>query len=510
MKGFDGDTIHAVIVEDEPKIGMYIKDKIEALDVTIRVEAVAENGKEALQIIKEKQPQVVFTDISMPVLDGLELAKIVKSTYPGILVVIISGYSDFSYAQQALRYGVFDYLLKPLEDEKLQELLFDIHKTLFYAKVKQQRQVIHSDGYLFQQSDEVRYALFSICVGNILYDVQDLQLLEYYREPVNQIPWNTLMENICKDYGSWYLVDEQAVNQKILGIQILGQEEVSLPAVARQVKDAVSEHTDMAVHVACYRELIPYEELWNAARYLRYQLSRELIVGKSQILTDGEVRNKGQDMIEIVKMKINNYIRNYFLSTDLKNFAEEIRTTLKYMILNQATQAAIEKVSLYVLKSLEFCQEDYDEIFVEKKRVALQRCIGLSQTEDELMSRMMEEFTEISEFMKTLHEKSEETRVHEYIDKHFLTLESLGQVADAFGYNYAYLSRLLKKTLGMPVNQYITEKKIKLAMELVDENPDMSQDEISELCGYKDSRYFGRVFKNQTGVSFREYRAKKD
>ena len=94
MKGFDGDTIHAMIVEDEPKIGMYIKDKIEALDVTIRVEAVAENGKEALQKKKKKQPQVVFTDISMPVMDGLELAKIVKSTYPGILVVIISGYSD--------------------------------------------------------------------------------------------------------------------------------------------------------------------------------------------------------------------------------------------------------------------------------------------------------------------------------------------------------------------------------------------------------------------------------
>ncbi len=80
-------------------------------------------------------------------------------------------------------------------------------------------------------------------------------------------------------------------------------------------------------------------------------------------------------MLEIVKMKLSSYIKNYFLSTDLKSFTNEIQTVLKYMIQNRAPQLSIEKVSIYVLKLLEFSSQIYEGNFLETMQIKQQRCI---------------------------------------------------------------------------------------------------------------------------------------
>ena len=87
------------------------------------------------------------TDISMPVMGGMELIKAVRDNYPSTVIVIVSGYSDFAYAQQAIRYGVSNYLLKPLENDSLIETLFDIKKSLSYFAARSQRHIFYSDRY---------------------------------------------------------------------------------------------------------------------------------------------------------------------------------------------------------------------------------------------------------------------------------------------------------------------------------------------------------------------------
>lgn len=96
MKGSPERSIKAVVVEDEVKLGTYISSKIEIMEPLISVVGMAGDGRSALELIEKHHPQVVFTDISMPVMDGLELARRIKYSYPGMVVVIISGYSDFA------------------------------------------------------------------------------------------------------------------------------------------------------------------------------------------------------------------------------------------------------------------------------------------------------------------------------------------------------------------------------------------------------------------------------
>ncbi|MDM5276380.1 response regulator [Paenibacillus silvae] len=112
-----------IIVEDEALIRRNVSRKFRELNTRFEVIGEARNGQEALQLIEQKVPDLVITDIQMPVMNGLELAKYLYFAYPHVKIVILSGYHEFEYARQAIHYKVEDYLLKPLAEEQLRILL---------------------------------------------------------------------------------------------------------------------------------------------------------------------------------------------------------------------------------------------------------------------------------------------------------------------------------------------------------------------------------------------------
>lgn len=112
-----------VVVEDEERILNNIAKKIDGSNLGFKVVGKAKTGKQALVLVEELNPDVVFTDIKMPVMDGLELIENLYFRFPYIKTVIISGYADFEYAQKGITYGVKGYLLKPVEIEALIEIL---------------------------------------------------------------------------------------------------------------------------------------------------------------------------------------------------------------------------------------------------------------------------------------------------------------------------------------------------------------------------------------------------
>lgn len=112
-----------VIAEDEPLIARHLRRCIEKADDNLAVVGVAANGEQALEMIEENLPNFVVTDIRMPVMDGLELTRNISERYGFIRCIIVSGYDDFLLAQQAIRYNVQDYLLKPIDQKELEQTL---------------------------------------------------------------------------------------------------------------------------------------------------------------------------------------------------------------------------------------------------------------------------------------------------------------------------------------------------------------------------------------------------
>ena len=114
---------YAMVIEDSKPIARDIKRQVEAAHPRVRVTAVVYNGLEALQLLKEHPVDLVITDIRMPRMDGLTFIAEAKRLRPQLKFVILSGYSDFDYARQAIQLGVSDYLLKPLVQSELSTIL---------------------------------------------------------------------------------------------------------------------------------------------------------------------------------------------------------------------------------------------------------------------------------------------------------------------------------------------------------------------------------------------------
>jgi len=115
--------IRIVVAEDEELIRNNLVKKIESYDPALRVVHAAEDGKSALNYIRECSADLIVTDIRMPVMDGLELIKSLQSHFPHVRKIISTGYADFEYARQAVRYEVSDYLLKPIKSAELQKAI---------------------------------------------------------------------------------------------------------------------------------------------------------------------------------------------------------------------------------------------------------------------------------------------------------------------------------------------------------------------------------------------------
>lgn len=118
--------INVYIVDDEVWIILGLKKLLEKLNIDANVVGTANNGLTAKEEIARFKPDVVFADIRMPGLSGLELLQEIPDVSPNSKVVIISGYAEFSYAQEAVQHHAYDYLLKPIKEEELSRVMMAI------------------------------------------------------------------------------------------------------------------------------------------------------------------------------------------------------------------------------------------------------------------------------------------------------------------------------------------------------------------------------------------------
>lgn len=136
-----------IIADDEKWVRTTIRSIIpfEKLDLTLACEA--SNGIEALELCRQYKPDILLTDIMMPGLTGLELMKEVRSLLPDLKIVVISGYNDFEYAKTAVKYGIMDYLLKPVDENELTGVLERIGNELKQKELLKRKSEAEKEQY---------------------------------------------------------------------------------------------------------------------------------------------------------------------------------------------------------------------------------------------------------------------------------------------------------------------------------------------------------------------------
>lgn len=126
----DTDTLKVMIVDDEEIAREFLRICIDWNQVGMNIICEASGGSEAIDMIEKYNPDIIFTDIHMQFMDGLELSKIVSDMYPHIRIVILTAYKEFDYARKGIEIGVSDFLLKPINKVEVLKIALSIKEEI--------------------------------------------------------------------------------------------------------------------------------------------------------------------------------------------------------------------------------------------------------------------------------------------------------------------------------------------------------------------------------------------
>lgn len=168
-----------VIADDEPKIRRGIGKILMWEEFNIEIVGEAEDGEEALKLIQEKKPHIILLDINMPFLNGLEILQKLNDINDKSIVIIISGYDNFFYAQKAVQFNVFDYVLKPVNKKNLEEIIVRAINKL--NKIEKENNYLEwAKEQLTENKDRRQKKFFYDWFNNKLTDEQVLNEIKFF------------------------------------------------------------------------------------------------------------------------------------------------------------------------------------------------------------------------------------------------------------------------------------------------------------------------------------------
>ena len=140
-----------IVADDEEEIRRGIIKKVKWEELGFQVIGEAANGADALELVEKLEPDLLLTDIRMPFLSGIDLARAVREVLPTVQIAFLSGFDDFSYAQQAIQYNIISYMLKPISSLELEEELRNI-KSIIDRKFEEFNSQERACGHFFRHT----------------------------------------------------------------------------------------------------------------------------------------------------------------------------------------------------------------------------------------------------------------------------------------------------------------------------------------------------------------------
>ncbi len=492
-----------LIVEDEIKIRHGLANLI-TKQTKHEIIAEAKNGQEGLEWVLKAHPDLVITDIKMPVMSGLGMIQKLYEMNRMVHCVILSGYSEFDYAKQAIKYGVDDYLLKPLAPEDIMNLLQSVEEKL-HQEVKHKNNAIQRILWKLLGGTVEEQDLSGIQKELGLQPEEDYFLLSGYG-------WDTLFEERREMLDRLEAFKEHSECRDMHCLTLEEKKELICLLPARYQKQLFDE-MEWIFSKNQKKWIWSETKIENLAHMKKaYEANRELYLYSMRLGT-GKILNKAMSM----------QCRGEALL-----YPEELESKIKAAIYNQnaeQTRKQIQKFKEYLLKK-EYEPKNIKSAYskmVHHILVALENSEKQMYEQIEAMSYMnkirssflLEEMDRIlDELCETIYIQSEQKedisnyaikRAISYIRMHYQENIMLEELANKLDITPEYLSTLFNREVGVNFSTFLKDFRISHAKRLL-KGSDKKIYEIAEEVGYSDSKYFNRVFKEKVGISPREYR----
>ena len=501
-----------LIVEDEVRIREGLA-KLIKFHTSHMVIGEAGNGQEGLALALRFKPELVITDIRMPVMDGLEMIEKLHDMNMHIRAVILSGYSEFEYAKKAIRFGVDDYLLKPLAAEDIVEVLERIEdkleaeekknigtpgqyiKELIYGGIKREedwRRIKDLHGFGARK----RFQLYVAYIGEapIGFEEKVREMIEQLREQ--------FVDAVL------YLV-ANSVKRQLACLAILPDDEETdrlfCQAMERRLIRPYKQRDERAVWSMVSAD--DWRDIPEAAR------AAETLIKEAMSITDGELltmRRAGRIFWKDFRFPAD-------MGTDMKNAlcrgaSDALRQSgeafIRYMEdgpyrEQEVRQAYLKVIYLFLDTVREMDKDTY---------ALLQNADLLSKCTEAVTMREMEQSCRDGLAILCSPQREREDisnytikRAINYIREHYKEGITLEEVSGRLGITPEYLSTLFNREMKINFSTFLRRFRISNAKRLL-RGTDMKVYEIAEEVGYADPKYFARVFKEELGISPGDYR----
>lgn len=531
--------LKVLIADDEVKVCQLIFHLIDWEAIGLEVVGIVNDGKSAYQFVCKKRPDIVITDIRMPNYDGIELIRKLKEQFPDIYFIIISGYSHFEYAHSAIKYGVEDYLLKPLkkkelqstlnkiiekqnavraiasEKEKLQSLVHNaeekVRKNLLaemlinpdgvelafkHKTINQEYHCHFVDGYFtilkiqpFLSDEVISEAALALLLSKI-QDMVKEKLEPYCEELITSINENSVLCVINTQDSSMTEIKKQLNKMKIdiSNLKDIFQEIRVVMGFGGVVDDMGGLFQSML-----QADVSILNRVGEPGKYIiEYRMNRCAGVAVSD-LVDMEYRSSFLGCLE--RFDIDGTLeRIKMLQDKLESYSYDGK-----LIYNCYMEVA--NIFLFGVKNYNIDSDFLDADWFKKKY--------------NMYMTMQEVFTGLQQDIHRLFHKHVENKkmadykpirmAKQYINDNYNTALNLESVSAYTGFNPAYFSSLFKKETGKNFMEYVMAVRIQNAKQLLI-NTDKDLAEIAVDVGYTDIKYFSRLFKKLTGLNPSEFR----
>lgn len=500
-----------LLVDDEKSIREYLTKVIPFEEHGFMVRDTALNGREALEKLPDVRPDLILLDVRMPVMNGLEFLKLLRqSEYAHTQVILLSGYNEFEYAKEAMKYGVKAYLNKPVDEEEILPLLDKIRKELDNYRNEKDKSTIREHMKLFNKLYNGGAIARSIFKG---YTVMSCVLLQPDNRMENDNPHNLMEDCFARQLGGLdnyqfrvkgsqylfllppkilelYSCDKKAFSSKLS--EELKKEKLECAFlfdsyVFEHNKDTfredISNHnyemlTELFFSGGEFMDYCPgrYKiggELYLESKYLEDMKKHLLLLDKKEVIQDVE--------------KLINEIQKEQVGIQ---YVQEVSYRIYYIISDEISKITSIKQSVPFLSRPEWIDNSYF--------VSFQKWKGM------LYSLITEGF-ELIERSCRMANTGIGKEVVEYIHLHYMEQISLKQVADIFFVNAAYLGRVFQKATGVSFKEYVNKIRISEAKKLLLQTDKLIY-EIANQVGFTESSYFIVKFVQEVGKSPTEYR----
>ena len=528
-----------VIADDEPKVSRLIRELIRWDELDLQLVGICPDGQKALSLIQSEKPDIVITDIRMPVLSGLNLIKSAFEENLPIHFIVVSGYRYFEYAHTALKYGVEDYLLKPIDEEELNAALKRIcteenekkqekaYLSSMERKFSGSRYILHRE-WAESLMNPTAQSLLSVSSAEYGLDFQPGVYLalavkadrqpDVARSPEQEkMLQEKMIQAIEKDFRP--LVSELAVvpekAQKLL--VFLNYTEQNQAAVQQQVflflthlKNCANDFSGYTVSLGISSAAKDLEQAGTLLLEAQQVLDQRILEGTGICLRNGggkSLRRPQEQAAEVIRVKGNNVLKaaETLQPEQLANgivgcFAEAEGETVPGCTYYALSGQLIETF----LSGTGGEKDEWLKTSCDECRERAENCTSVRRLREELTGGL----TGVLQQWKARLQEQERRPVQEairYIRRNYAEKITLENAAAASGFNANYFSDLFKRETGRNFTDYLVDVRMNAAKELLRDSTKTVY-EVADSVGYKDSKFFSQQFTKTVGIKPTEYR----